>query len=312
MPGVWLEGLRLIIADAPARDMNDRIPGLPYGVLGLPQPATEAMLTRQLARFGGRIERGVSLEALSQDADSVTATLVDADGRRETASFRYVVGCDGAHSAVRRLLGIAFEGDAFPMGFMLGDVRLAWPAGQELPRGMALRVLRPKLDDAPDMLIAIPLPERDRYRVSMVAPPELAGPEDGHGIQSERPVPGIGTLQAVVDALLPAPAPARGPALGLGVQDLDAARGQLSPGPRLPRRRRRPHPPADRRPGHEHRHPGRLQSRLEAGAGGCRRRTGRPPRFLRRRASPGRCRRAAADGRRQHESRPRDRRGPTR
>ncbi len=39
----------------------------------------------------------------------------------------------------------------------------------------------------------------------MLAPPDLAGPEDGHGIQSERPVPGIGTLQAVVDALLPDP-----------------------------------------------------------------------------------------------------------
>jgi 2-polyprenyl-6-methoxyphenol hydroxylase-like FAD-dependent oxidoreductase len=48
-----------------------------------------------------------------------------------------VVGYDGAHSAVRRALGIAFEGDAFPMMFMLGDVHIDW----DLPRGMALRAL---------------------------------------------------------------------------------------------------------------------------------------------------------------------------
>lgn len=203
--GLWLAGWRLMIADTPARDVDSAVPGVPYGTLGLPQPATEAMLTRQLERLGGRIERGVTLEALQQDEGSVTAILVTSDGARETAAFRYVVGCDGAHSAVRRLLGIPFEGDAFPMGFMLGDVRLAWPAGQELPRGMALRLLRPKLDDAPDILIAVPLPERDRYRVSMLAPPDLAGPGDGHGIQSERPVPGVEQLQAVVDALMPDP-----------------------------------------------------------------------------------------------------------
>ncbi len=118
------------------------------------------MLTRQLARFGGRIERGVRARGAApgcRQRHGDAGATPTASARR--ASFRYVVGCDGAHSAVRRLLGIAFEGDAFPMGFMLGDVRIAWPAGQELPRGMALRVLRPKPDDAPDMLIAIPLPE---------------------------------------------------------------------------------------------------------------------------------------------------------
>ena len=55
----------------------------------------------------------------------------------ERVVFRHVVGYDGAHSAVRRALGIAFEGDAFPMMFMLGDVHIDW----DLPRGMALRAL---------------------------------------------------------------------------------------------------------------------------------------------------------------------------
>ena len=42
---------------------------------------------------------------------------------------------------------------------------------------------------------------------------------------------------------------------------------RLPPRPRLPRRRRRAHPQPGRRPGHEHRHAGRLQPRLEAGPG---------------------------------------------
>ena len=37
--GLWLAGLRLMIADAPARDVDSAIPDVPYGTLGLPQPA---------------------------------------------------------------------------------------------------------------------------------------------------------------------------------------------------------------------------------------------------------------------------------
>ena len=35
---------------------------------------------------------------------------------------QYLVGCDGAHSTVRKLAGIPFEGDAYEQRFMLGDV----------------------------------------------------------------------------------------------------------------------------------------------------------------------------------------------
>jgi hypothetical protein len=98
---------------------------------------------------------------------------------------------------VRRALGIAFEGEAFPMMFMLGDVRIDW----DLPRGIALRLVA---DGAPDMFIAIPLPEPGRYRVSTLAPPE-ASPHRGtdHGIQSELRGPELTQIQAVADDLVP-------------------------------------------------------------------------------------------------------------
>src|SRR6185369_1034447 len=123
-----------------------------------------------------------------------------ADGTAETATFRAVVGCDGAHSAVRRALGIPFEGEAFPIMFMLGDVHIDW----DLPRGMALRALRLVENAPPDMFIAVPLPEPGRYRVSMLASPELAASGgSSHGIQSELPGPQLPQLQSVADGLLP-------------------------------------------------------------------------------------------------------------
>src|SRR5262245_8479792 len=124
--GRWLEGLRSVVHGHPADDVDALFPDLPYGMLGLPQYATERGLARRLARFGTAVERGLTLSGLAQEKDGVSVTLTRADGSVEEAAFRYVVGCDGAHSAVRRALGIAFDGEAFPMTFMLGDVRVAW------------------------------------------------------------------------------------------------------------------------------------------------------------------------------------------
>ena len=200
--GRWLEGMRSVIQGQVRDEAMPDLSELPFGQLGLPQFETERLLARHLGRLGIAVERGVALTALEQEGAGVTVVL-EGDGHRESASFDYLVGCDGAHSAVRRALGIAFEGDAFPMEFMLGDVAIAW----DLPRGQALRALKLNPDAAPDMFIAIPLVEPARYRVSMMAPPELAAAPDGtdHGIQSERATPTLRHLQAVADALVPGP-----------------------------------------------------------------------------------------------------------
>jgi 2-polyprenyl-6-methoxyphenol hydroxylase-like FAD-dependent oxidoreductase len=197
--GVWIDGLRSVIHGHPPTDTHLDLSDLPYAQLGLPQYDTERLLMRHLGRLGVAVERGTAFSTLEQDESGVRVSL-EKDGATEQARFRYVVGCDGAHSAVRHALDIAFEGEAFPMMFMLGDVRIDW----RLPRGMALRALRPVENGAPDMFIAIPLPEPGRYRVSMLAPARLAaaGGSD-HGIQSESRGPGLADLQAIADDLLP-------------------------------------------------------------------------------------------------------------
>ncbi len=198
--GLWLTGLRSVIHGRDAQDAQAPSLGLPYSQLGLPQYETERVLTRHLAQFGQAIERGVTFSHLEQDPDGVEVTLTDARGATELVRCRYVVGCDGAHSAVRRSLGIAFKGDAYPWAFMLGDVRVTW----DLPYGMAFRALRLVKGGPPDMFVAIPLPEHGRYRISMLAPSGLvpAGGTD-HGVQAELKGPSLGDLQAVADDLLP-------------------------------------------------------------------------------------------------------------
>ena len=198
--GLWLTGIRSVIADQPAVDTIAPTYDLPYGELGLAQYETERVLTEHLAGFGISVERGAELKSLAPDDADVTATIGKADGAVEEAKFAYVIGCDGAHSAVRKGLGIEFQGEAFPWPFMLGDVHIDW----DVPYGMAFRAVRPKEDAPPDMFIAIPLPEPGRYRVSMMAPPHLVsnGGTD-HGIQSEMKGPSLADLQAMADDMVP-------------------------------------------------------------------------------------------------------------
>lgn len=111
--------------------MKDGIDSAYPDPLLLPQSQTEAILTARLIDVGGTIERGVELTSLTETADAVTANLKHADGRIEEATASWLVGADGARSAVRHALDIDFEGDTEPDTYLLGDVRIE---GAELDR----------------------------------------------------------------------------------------------------------------------------------------------------------------------------------
>ena len=84
-------------------------------------PAEPAMRCPQ-SRFEAELRRrchehpliefrpGVAFHSLVQDVDGVTTALVDEHGHREAVRSAFVVGCDGASSAVRHRLGIGLEG----------------------------------------------------------------------------------------------------------------------------------------------------------------------------------------------------------
>jgi 2-polyprenyl-6-methoxyphenol hydroxylase-like FAD-dependent oxidoreductase len=101
-------------------------------VLGIPQPVTDRLLAEHAAQLGADIRRGCELTGLTQDEDGVTAEL--AHGTRLRS--RYLVGCDGGRSTVRKLLGIGFPGEPSRADTLIGEVELT-AAPEELAAVMA-------------------------------------------------------------------------------------------------------------------------------------------------------------------------------
>jgi 2-polyprenyl-6-methoxyphenol hydroxylase-like FAD-dependent oxidoreductase len=94
----------------------------PYTFIAMvPQNVTERLLAEHLERGGGRIEYETSFVTAVQHDDHVDVTL-DHVGQRETVTAAFVVGCDGAHSTVRHLMNLPFEGAAYDALFMLADI----------------------------------------------------------------------------------------------------------------------------------------------------------------------------------------------
>ena len=60
------------------------------------------------------IRTGTELVGFRQGSDKVTAVVETADGEHQELRGTHLVGCEGAHSVVRKQLGIDFEGFAFP------------------------------------------------------------------------------------------------------------------------------------------------------------------------------------------------------
>lgn len=159
-------------------------PEISYPFATLPQYETERLLTEHLAGFGTDVERAVELRSLEPRPDGVDVVLARADGSTERLRARYVVGCDGAHSLVRRAAGLTFEGDALPEQYMIGDVEVDW----ELPAGYSMRSV--KLDangEVDDMVVCIPMPGVRRYWLSMLRREAGAEGEDGPAHRTGRP-----------------------------------------------------------------------------------------------------------------------------
>jgi 2-polyprenyl-6-methoxyphenol hydroxylase-like FAD-dependent oxidoreductase len=89
-------------------------------ILGIPQTITDRLLTEHAVELGAEIRRGSELVGLSQDEDGVEVELADGS----TLRARYLVGCDGGRSTVRKLLGVGFPGDSAQVEWVLGEVEV--------------------------------------------------------------------------------------------------------------------------------------------------------------------------------------------
>jgi 2-polyprenyl-6-methoxyphenol hydroxylase-like FAD-dependent oxidoreductase len=153
----------------------------------LPQDATEALLAERLASLGVRVERGLGLEDFRQDAEGVEVTLKRADGGVETVRARWLLGCDGARSRVRKVANIPFEGETYEDTCVLADVHVEWPLE---PGGLYLTPSRH------GVLAAFPMPGEARYRLVAITPRD--GREESAAVTLEE-------MQGLVDRMAPVP-----------------------------------------------------------------------------------------------------------
>lgn len=100
--------------------------------LGLPQNHTERILWDWAEECGAEIRTGTSVETFRQGPQRVEVDVVDATGERRTIAARYLIGADGARSAVRRAAGIPFDGHPGTFRGIVIDTELEapWPGGR--------------------------------------------------------------------------------------------------------------------------------------------------------------------------------------
>jgi 2-polyprenyl-6-methoxyphenol hydroxylase-like FAD-dependent oxidoreductase len=100
--------------------------------LGLPQNFTEELLWQWALENGVECRRGATLEGFSQAAEGVEVDVVDEHGTTRKLTARYLVGADGARSAVRKQADIPFEGRSGSFRGIVIDTELEapWPGGR--------------------------------------------------------------------------------------------------------------------------------------------------------------------------------------
>jgi 2-polyprenyl-6-methoxyphenol hydroxylase-like FAD-dependent oxidoreductase len=96
----------------------------PQGIM-IAQCETERLLGEALAEAGVEIEWSTEFAALSQDDDRVSVQLRGANGYQQVEPA-WLIGCGGAHSAIRKQVGFGFEGKSYPMAFLMADVEVEW------------------------------------------------------------------------------------------------------------------------------------------------------------------------------------------
>ena len=178
--------LGVVVPRFTIRDRDRPLIEIPFGdlptrypyTLMLPQDVTERVLNDRLVALGGRVHRSLAVSGVAIEGDGATVRVEGPDGSNSSVNARYVVGCDGMHSAVREQAGIGFTGDRYPQSFVLADVAMDWP----LPRDEVNLFFSPA-----GLVVVAPLPG-DRYRVVATVDdaPETLGVADVSALLAAR------------------------------------------------------------------------------------------------------------------------------
>ncbi|WP_280308379.1 FAD-dependent oxidoreductase [Nocardia abscessus] len=122
----------------------------PYTLM-ISQADTEKFLLDRLTELGGKVTRPATVTGITQEPDSVTATLSEGEPIRA----RYLLAADGMHSLAREQSAIGFTGGSYAESFVLADVRLIGG----VPTDEVILYFSPA-----GLVVVAPLPD-SRYRI---------------------------------------------------------------------------------------------------------------------------------------------------
>ncbi|GAA3267079.1 FAD-dependent oxidoreductase [Streptomyces lavendulae] len=133
--GMMLDGTQVDVAALPFR-----LPGQALESVMTDLEAVETVLTEQASGLGVDIRRGVTVSAVSQNGESVVA-----QAGADAYEARWLVGCDGGRSTVRRLADFEFVGTepqftGYTMHATLADPEQLRPGFHLTPTGMYIRM----------------------------------------------------------------------------------------------------------------------------------------------------------------------------
>ena len=99
----------------------------PYPFLLLVEQGKHEKVLYDFIKANGKdVSWETELVGFSQDETGVRAKVKTATGETETIEAKFLVGCDGAKSPVRNMLGLTFEGSTFERMFYVADAEIDW------------------------------------------------------------------------------------------------------------------------------------------------------------------------------------------
>jgi 2-polyprenyl-6-methoxyphenol hydroxylase-like FAD-dependent oxidoreductase len=163
---IWALGRQA--ARIPLGDIGRDVSPYPY-LLILGQDDNERLLGDALRNWSMAVNWNTELVGLTQQTGQVTAALKQPDGTIREVTAAWVAGCDGAHSAVRSLSGIAFEGAPYEHVFFVADTQATGPM---VPDELNVYLWREGFH------LFFPMRGTDHWRVVGIVPPALRERDD--------------------------------------------------------------------------------------------------------------------------------------